>query len=152
MDEQDPIERFVADGPDRVFGYTLARLAHGVERLIEREMGATLRLSVRQFGALAHLDRDPGMGSGALARLLMITPQSAGTLVDGLEARGLLTRDRSAGVGRVARTELTPAGRTTLIAAYRVAADIEQRLAAMLPSGATDRMNADMQRMLRALE
>lgn len=143
--------RFVAAGPDAVLGYTIARLAHAVERLIEEAMGEALRLTVRQFGALAHLDRDPGLGSGALARLLLITPQSAGSLVDGLAARGLLVRDRSAGRGRVAAAALTPEGHDTLRRAYGVAAGVEAQLAAVMPPGETVRLNATLQRLLDAM-
>ena len=115
--DESPLEiaAFMEAGPDAVLGYTIARLAHAVERRIEAAMGDALRLSVRQFGALAHLQRDPGMGSGALARLLLITPQSAGALIEGLVQRGLITRDRSAGPGRVARMVLTAQGAETLI-------------------------------------
>jgi DNA-binding MarR family transcriptional regulator len=151
MVSQEPagdVTAFIAAGPDAVLGYTVVRLAHALERRIEAAMGEALNLTVRQFGALAHLARDPGLGSGALGRLLLITPQSAGALVDGLERRGLLARDRSAGRGRTARVTLTDEGEVVLGKAYRVAAAIETQLALALPSGQAAMLNGQLQAIL----
>lgn len=71
-------------------------------------------ISVRQFGALAYLAQDPGIGSAALARRLLITPQSTGPLVDDLARRGLVSRDDDARPGTRKRIALTAAGKDLL--------------------------------------
>lgn len=149
--DDDQLSPFIQAGPDAALGYTIARVAHSVERRVEAQMQAATGLTVRQFGALAHLQRQPGLGSGALARLLLVTAQSAGAMVDGLERHGLLQRDRSGGRGKVAGVRLTPTGSEALSNAYAVAAEIERTLAAALPPGRAATMNRDLLRLHHAL-
>jgi DNA-binding MarR family transcriptional regulator len=75
-------------------------------------------LTPTQFGVLATLSSEPEIGSGQLARRILVTPQSAGEVVSSLEAKGHVVRDRSGGPGRKIAIRLTPRGHTTLEQAW----------------------------------
>lgn len=136
--------------PDAYLGYTIVRLAH----VLERRMDVALRaagLSVRRFGALAQLAHRPGLGSAELARLILITPQSTGALLDGLERDGLIVRDRSAGPGNRLAVTLTGAGRSALGRGYAIADRLRAEEAALLPAGEQAQLNATLAALLEAL-
>ncbi len=66
-------------------GHQLWQAQHAVERAMDealRPCGVTLT----QVAALMHLERQPGLSGAELARRLLITPQSTGTLLGRLEA------------------------------------------------------------------
>jgi DNA-binding MarR family transcriptional regulator len=67
-----------------------------------------------QFGVLVQLSLRPDLGSGQLARLVLVTPQSMGELLQSLERAGLVTRDRSVGPGRRMTAHITDAGQAVL--------------------------------------
>lgn len=137
--------------PNAFLGYTVARLAHVMQRRIDDALRSETGLTVRQFGVLAHLVDDPGLGSGQLARLVMITPQSMGALLDGLEAAGLIARDRSAARGTRMATRLTSDGHAALDAAYAVAAGLAAEERAWLPADEAARLNARLLDLLDRL-
>ena len=137
--------------PDAFLGYTLVRVAHVIERRIEQRLRQELGLTVRQFGALAHLDHDPGIGSGKLARLLMITPQSAGPLVDGLATRGLVDRDCDARPGTRMAVSLTTAGKAALVAGYAIAGTANDEDFAVLSAAQRAVVNEALHAVLAAL-
>lgn len=56
------------------------------------------------------LDVAEPLGLGVLARAAGVTPPTATRMADGLQARGLLRRDRCADDRRAVRLSLTPAG------------------------------------------
>jgi DNA-binding MarR family transcriptional regulator len=89
------------------------RLAHVLNKRFEDEM-RPFGLTPAQFGVLATIAAEPGIGSGQLARRVLVTPQSVGELVASLEAAGHVVRDRSGGRGRRAGIDLTPQGRAVL--------------------------------------
>ncbi len=67
-------------------------------------------LSVAQYELLSCLDERPGARPGQLARQLRLAPSSVATLINGLRAAGLVTRDIGAGDRRTASLRLTAAG------------------------------------------
>ena len=67
-----------------------------------------------ETSALARLDRGGPATPGALAKLEQISPQSMGTTLGALEARGLIERHPDPGDGRRAVMSLTEAGRQVL--------------------------------------
>ncbi|MBV9078765.1 MAG: winged helix-turn-helix transcriptional regulator [Methylobacteriaceae bacterium] len=117
------IERSLPPQPDAFLGYTVVRLAHVLEKRFERRLRAGLGISVRQFGALVHLQRDPGISSARLARLLLITPQSAGPLLGAMEAAGLVSREPPAKNGSRMRVKPTARGEELLAQGYAITAD-----------------------------
>lgn len=98
----------------------MVRLAHLLQRRSDAALQREVGVSVRQFGALNYLADEPGIGSAALARKLLITPQSAGPLVDDLVRRGLVSRDDTAAAGTRKATHLTDEGKAVLRRGYAV--------------------------------
>lgn len=99
--------------PEEQVGYLLVRIGHVLGQRWSRDL-ASFGLSARQHGVLGVLAADPGISAGAIARKVMITPQSMGELLAGLEERGLVLRQPPAGRGHPARLELTDAARALL--------------------------------------
>ena len=75
------------------------------ERL--RPVGYTFTQSM----VLCYVDREPGITSAELARRAMVTPQSMGEVLTGLEKSDLLRRERHPENGRMQATHLTRAGK-----------------------------------------
>ena len=79
-----------------------------------RQLKAEGELTLPESAALARLDRGGPNTAGALARLEQISPQSMGTTLAGLEARGLVERRPDPGDGRRVVLSLTAAGQGML--------------------------------------
>lgn len=138
-------------GHDDVVGWTVVRLAHVLARQFEQGL-RTVDLTPTQFGVLATIASEPGIGSGQLARQTLVTPQSVGEVVASLEAAGHIARDRSGGRGRKAGINLTPQGQELLGAAYRiVAAQNDPAALGLVPDEAAT-LNALLHRMLRTIQ
>jgi long-chain acyl-CoA synthetase len=75
-----------------------------------------LDLSLPQYRVLSLLG-DGSSASSALAHRLAVSPPSVTAVVDGLVARGLVTREADAGDRRRLTLQLTPDGRKLLRAA-----------------------------------
>lgn len=106
--------------PARI-GFLLAQLgAHAGARFADRtkEIG----LTPAQAGVLRLLGRQPGTNQRDLARRLGAVQSRVVVLVDGLEAAGLVVRERSTTDRRNYSLQLTDAGRATL-ARLRVIAE-----------------------------
>lgn len=90
-----------------------------VMRAIRAEMRShrTPDLSVPQFRALLYLRHHPGTSLSAVSDHLGLTPPSTSKLVDGLVARGLLTRETSPSDRRRVMLLVTPPGEAILQAA-----------------------------------
>jgi len=67
-------------------------------------------LSVAQLELLTALAEDPGVRPGQLARALRLAPNSVTTLVNALQARGLVARTEGVRDRRTVRLALTDAG------------------------------------------
>jgi DNA-binding MarR family transcriptional regulator len=61
---------------------------------------------------LCYVDREPGITSAELARRAMVTPQSMGEVLAGLEKSDLLRRERHPDNARMQATYLTRAGKS----------------------------------------
>ena len=109
-------------------------------------------LTVRQFGALVHLSRDPGIGSGQLARLIIITPQSMGTLVQSLERAGFVERDSSAKPGTRIALRLTARGTQVMTRAMAIAGQVDAASTADLTAGEKASLNRMLHRILRSVK
>jgi DNA-binding MarR family transcriptional regulator len=79
-----------------------------------RQVPAPGDLSVPESSALSKLDRGGPTTAGALARQEQISPQSMGTTLAGLEARGLVERRADPADGRRVVLSATEAGRQAL--------------------------------------
>lgn len=74
-------------------------------------------LSPAQFDLLAPLLDGDGLGLRELARAAGVSAPTATRMLDGLQARGLVTRERSADDRRAVRLALTPEGADAVTAA-----------------------------------
>jgi DNA-binding MarR family transcriptional regulator len=74
-----------------------------------------------QFGVLVQLSLRPGLSSGQLARLVLVTPQSMGELIHSIEQAGWVTREQGIGRGRPVRIRVTAAGQDLLRRATPIA-------------------------------
>jgi DNA-binding MarR family transcriptional regulator len=99
--------------PEEQVGYLIVRVGHALGQRWAQDL-APFGLTARQHGVLGVLAAHPGISAGALAREAMITPQSMGELLAGLQERGLVLRHPPAGRGHPARLELTDAARALL--------------------------------------
>lgn len=79
-----------------------------------RQVQTEGELTLPESSALARLDRGGPTTATALARLEQISPQSMGSTLGALEARGLVERRPDPEDGRQAIMSLTEAGRQTL--------------------------------------
>lgn len=93
---------------------TLAALHALIESALERDLSASVGLSVIEYTVLDALNRQAGwhMRMQQLARAAALSPSATTRLVTRLEDRGLLTRILCADDRRGIYTELTAAGRS----------------------------------------
>ena len=105
----------VGQDPDVVEVADALRVSVGLlRRRIRQRKAAEGELTLPESAALARLDRGGPATSSELARLEQISPQSMGTTLGGLEARGLVARRPDPSDGRRAVLYLTPAGQAVL--------------------------------------
>jgi DNA-binding MarR family transcriptional regulator len=99
--------------PDDYVGWTLIQASHALGRHFEAAL-TSLGLTPMQFGVLVQLSLRPNLGSAELARLVLVTPQSMGELLQSLQRMGLVERDHSVGPGRRVTARVTKAGHAAL--------------------------------------
>ena len=87
----------------------LARAASSVERAVNDHL-ADAGLTPSQFGVLEALHHLGPLSQGVLARTILTSPGNLTTVLDKLEARGLLRRRRDHHDRRVVLARLTPDG------------------------------------------
>lgn len=134
-------------GPDQHLTYVLAKVAHLLERRLDQALASDCGgLTLRQFSALVHIARSPGLTTADLARALLTSPQAVGTLVQRLRSAGLIERTTSR-AGRSVGLALSPQGLDALTDAAPLATATE---AAVLTELDTDEL-ATTERTLRRL-
>jgi DNA-binding MarR family transcriptional regulator len=102
-------------------------------------------LSVPQFRTLAFTERTGGTSLGGVAEHLGLTPPSTCKIVDGLEARALITRMQSSEDRRKVKLQITPGGKRALADARR---ETHKSLAGILSS--LDQ--SDLGRIMQSME
>jgi DNA-binding MarR family transcriptional regulator len=110
--------------PEDFIEYRIIRVAD----LLRRRFQDTLRphgLTVHQFSVLAVLHARPGVTTAELARTVLLTPQSMRSLVDNLEAVGLVEPRQKRGRGNPTPTTLSTAGAELLRAATASVRDLD---------------------------
>lgn len=111
-----------------------------------------LDLSVSQYACLEQLSQRPGLSAAALARLTFVTRQSAHTLLQGLEDRGLLEHSTTPTSGRALPLQLTPAGTELLQTASSAVAEVESRMVAAIDARRVEQLLADLDAFASALD
>lgn len=92
-----------------LLGYNIRRAYLVVQSTFDAQM-EKLELRQADFAVLSTLRHNPGINQKALADALAIAPPNLATLLDRLESRGLLTRQRSVDDRRNQHVSLTPQG------------------------------------------
>jgi len=109
----------------------LAQLGtHGARRFAERV--AEIGLTAPDAGLLRKIASDPGVSQQALAEHLGVMPSRMVALVDELETKGIIERQRSTEDRRNYALQLTERGRQVLGELSRVAVEHEESLCAAL--------------------
>jgi DNA-binding MarR family transcriptional regulator len=123
-------------------GLLLALLGHEAMRRL-RAAHTTHNLKPRQFQILGLLHDDGGLAQRELMQTMGVDPSVLVTLLNPLEADGLVTRKRDPGDRRRHIVTLTAAGKRHLAGASRAQKETEDALFASL--------NDDQREQLRAL-
>lgn len=110
-------------------GHLMHLVVSGMRRHIEPRMAAH-GLTAAQWYPLWKLKTGAAHTAQALARQMEIDAGAMTRLVDRLEAKGLIARERSATDRRVMRLSLTPAGESVVAHIPQVLADVNNRVLA----------------------
>lgn len=116
-------EEFVADASARLGSHIKA--AEQALITAKTEAFRPFDLTVAQYAALMPLYYVPEQSS---ARVAAVTPQTMGTTLDKLEAKGFVAREPSRLHRKVLVVTLTPTGEALVLRADEAARAIEQRL------------------------
>jgi DNA-binding MarR family transcriptional regulator len=103
---------------DGIVGFHI-RLAHGAVYRHFTETFAALELTQKQVSVLWLVGDVPGVAQIELGSRLRMDRATTMTIVNRLQARGYLRRERSEIDGRKQALQLTPAGETALVEAKR---------------------------------
>jgi DNA-binding MarR family transcriptional regulator len=109
-------------------------------------------LTAHQFGVLVQLSIQPGVSQAALARHILITPQSMGEVLQQMESAGLITRVPPPRRGTAIDVRLTEEGQQALAATYPDVAAINTPAALGLDDADAATLNALLHRVLTHFE
>jgi len=114
-------------GPDGHIGFLLRQAQTAVRGAIERAI-QPLGVTPAQLSLLSVLMHEGVVSSADLAKLAMMTAQSAGGVVQNMEKAGWVTREKARTHGRILWLKLTPEGRRIAAAAQKRAGEIEREM------------------------
>lgn len=109
--------------PSRQLEFLLTEVVRLQLRVYNQRFRAT-GLNQSQVTALVHLDRVEELSQTDLASRIGMRKAAAGTLIDGLEGKGLVERRRSREDRRVQLVSITDAGRAVVEQVDRMAEDL----------------------------
>lgn len=141
--------RWLDVGPDEHLTYVLAKVGHLLERQVDDAVGHA-GLTLRQFSALVHIARRPGLSSSDLARALLTTPQAVSMLVVRLVAAGLVEKAPSRARQPLVLT-ITQEGLEALHQAAPLATQAEAAALAHLDTAEADSVRTTLLRLLGML-
>ncbi len=105
-------------------------------------------LSGAQLWALSEIDKCEGLRVSELARAMSVHLSTASNLLDKLEARNLIRRERSDSDQRVVQVSLTAEGRKTFVRAPRPAEGVIPDALSRMPREALRRLEKDLALLL----
>ena len=114
-------------GPDGHIGFLLRQAQTAVRGAIERAI-QPLGVTPAQLSLLSVLMYEGVVSSADLAKLAMMTAQSAGGVVQNMEKAGWVTREKARTHGRIIWLKLTPEGRRVAAQAQKCAGEIEREM------------------------
>ena len=120
--------------------WTLVQAYHRVARRFT-EAFADAGLTAHQFGVLVQLSISPGASQAALARAVLVTPQSMGPLLQQMTDAGLVRRLSPAVRGTATPVELTDHGQEVLMATFPAVGAINDPAALGLSPGEAVELN-----------
>lgn len=124
-------------------------------RMLRHAMDDALRdldLTTPQWGALACLGEKKGLTGAEMARMYHLTPQTMHTILQNLEAAGLVVRDPDPAHGTILRTHLTQLGQERLVEAMKRAHAVQDRLVSDLNEQERQTLIDLLQRCARSLQ
>ncbi|HXW44841.1 MAG TPA: MarR family transcriptional regulator [Streptosporangiaceae bacterium] len=119
------------------------RAAHASVRVLTAEL-ADLGLTGSELNALANLAGDRARTVSQLAAAAGVRASTMTSVLDRLEARGLVTRGSAPGDRRAVQVRLTAGGRDAATAITAAVAGMERRALAGLPPGALAALHAGL--------
>jgi DNA-binding MarR family transcriptional regulator len=131
-------------------GFLLVRIGEAVDRDFVSSL-TDLGLKPRHLRLLVLVDQAGELNQRDLAGQLGMDPGNLVTILDALEADGLVARPRSEADRRHRLVSLTPSGRRLLARALRATAAIDERILATLPASDRDRLYETMLSVYRKL-
>ena len=132
MSDLDDYDLWPPERPGRWTDPSVCRSVHGAYHAL----GGRLQLATREHGLgaseamiLAYLLRQPGCAAAVVRHALGLHRSTLSSLLDRLEAKGLIRRPRSSYDGRRLEIDLTPAGNLAAGIAEDVIRSVEAELA-----------------------
>lgn len=117
-------------------------------RLVEKESG----VSSAQLWMMWEIFNTPGMKVSELAKVLSLHQSTCSNMLDKIEEKGLVSRDRSTTDQRIVRLFLTEKGTKLLAAAPRPAQGALTQALFKLPDKTLDNLEQGLTELVRALK
>ena len=133
------------------------RAAQMMKRILvhfRSQMDEALRpqgVTTAQLHILKTLREEPGVSGAQLARLCYVTPQSAQSLLSGLERDGWIVRNKGRGNDRILAARLTAEGEELLQEAEKMVKVIEGKLWRGVPESSIEALNGVLEHCLANL-
>jgi MarR family transcriptional regulator, organic hydroperoxide resistance regulator len=121
-------------------------------RSLMDEMLRPQGVTTAQLQVLKAIRAEPGASGAQLARACYVTPQSAQSLLSGLESDGWIVRSKGRGNDRILATRLTLAGEKLILTAEKVATEIEGKLWRDVSEVSVEALNQVLEQCLANLE
>lgn len=131
-------------------GYLIKRAQHALRLRIDKTLSEH-ELTLPQYVALLHADKEPGISNAALARRAFVTPQTMYRVVRGLEERSLIERQSHPESERVQRLFLTQSGKNLLSQAHGLVEQIESGSLAHMDKGEIEAFRALLHKYLNSI-
>jgi DNA-binding MarR family transcriptional regulator len=110
------------------------------------------RVTTAQLQVLYAIRSEPGASGAQLARSCYVTPQSAQSLLKGLEEGGWIVRVKDKVNDRILVAQLTPSGEELIETAEKAARVIEKKVWKDVSDDAVGALNAVLEQCLENLE
>ena len=119
-------------GAHTILGYQLAQASIVTSQVFDAQVGRAGGLRRVEFTLLALVQGNPDATARQLARALAVTPPNVAILLDRLQSRGLLSRERSTDDARMQHVRLTRTGTALVLRSVRLLQDGERAALATL--------------------
>jgi len=132
----------------KLIGFKLRRAHSAALRDIDASL-AELQLTTAMHGALEVLDANEFVAQGALGQVLGLSRSAMVPIIEKLQQRGLVARERTSEDRRTVLLRITPAGRRQLVELRRLVAAHEARLHKALEGVDLDGFMKALDRLIR---